>query len=190
MDPYLGQISIFSFLKIPRNWALCNGAVLQASQNQALLALLSNNFGGDGKTTVGLPDLQGRTPLHIGTLVDTSGPVSYPLGNKGGAETVGLTAAQAPIHTHSMTASSTVAAKITPSNTEYLAKPGTWKIGGAQINLYGPAAPGPLASLAPGAIATVGTSSATAASQGHNNMQPSLVTSFCIALTGVFPMRN
>lgn len=179
MDQYIGEIFMFGFNWAPKGFSLCNGNQLPVSQNQALFSLLGTTFGGNGSTNFALPDLRGRTSLGI---TNGAAPITYQQGSFGGAETVTLTQTQVPPHTHNIMASSAAANQNPPSNTNFLAKPGTWQNGGTQIDLYGPAA-GTLASMATGAISTVG-------GQGHNNMQPSLVTNFCIALSGFFPMRN
>lgn len=92
-EPYLGEIKLFPFAFAPKGWALCEGQILPISQNQALFALLGTTYGGNGTTNFALPDLRGRVPMHSG-----NGPV--PLGQKAGAETVTLTLANLPAHTH------------------------------------------------------------------------------------------
>ena len=98
-DPYLGEIGLFAGYYTPRNWELCDGQLLQISQNTALFSLLGTTYGGDGQTTFGLPDLRGRAAIHAGTGPGLS---NRRLGQKGGAEQVTLTQAQMPSHNHTL----------------------------------------------------------------------------------------
>ena len=165
-EPFLSEIRIFSFKFAPKGWALCNGQLLPINQNQALFALLGTTFGGDGRVTFALPNLQARTPIHVGN--------GHPLGENGGAQTHTLSVAELPSHTHAVRAVGTQATTAAP-NANMLA---TAK-GGA---VY--AAPANPAPLSPAAIANVG------GGQAHPNMQPFLALNFCIALQGIFPSRN
>lgn len=172
-DPFLGEIRMFGFNFAPEGWAACDGAILPISQNTALFTLLLATFGGDGKTTFGLPDFRGRVPMGIGN--DPS-----KLGKSGGSETVQLALTELPSHTHPMMASSSNAtlnrvenAMVGVATKSVLAQ--------ASINVYGP--PGNPQTLSPQAISMAG------GQQGHNNMQPYVVVNFCIALQGVFPAR-
>lgn len=171
-DPFLGEVKMCAFNFAPQGWALCNGAVLQAAQNQALNALLGNLYGGDGRTTFGLPDLQGRTPVHRDYTQQ-----DYLQGAKKGAETVVLTAANMPSHTHALSASSNAGSKQTAvaAGNSVVAASGTQ-------NFYGAAAS--LVAMNGGTCATAGGSAA------HNNMQPSLVVNFVIATAGLWPPRD
>lgn len=173
MEPYLGQIKMWGFPFNPSGYALCNGATMNVTQNAALYSLLKTQFGGNGTTTFLLPDLRGRVPLGANS--------AHPQGNTGGVESVTLATANMPAHTHLMNASNTAASFPVPGIANELAKPGNWA-NGSQIQLYGPlAAP---VTLAADAISMVGDGAA------HSNMQPYQVLNFCIALTGIFPMRN
>jgi microcystin-dependent protein len=165
-EPFLSEIRIMSFVFAPKGWALCNGQLLPINQNQALLSLLGTTFGGDGRVNFGLPDLQGRTPIHVGS--------GHTLGEKGGEQAHTLSIAELPTHVHSMQASSTAGDGPAPG--------GTLLAPGQSTQVYGPAAN--LTSLQPSTIANVG------GSQAHLNMQPFLTLSFCIALQGIFPSAN
>jgi len=173
MEPFLGEIRAFAFGMIPDGWLLCDGTTLQISQNQALAALLGNRYGGDGRTTFQLPDLRGRVPLGSGI---SSEGVVYQVGNAGGSEGVGLTSGQIPSHTHTFCCSNAAAGTNAPS----AAVPATAPAG---VNTYADAV-SPTISMAPDAVASVGQSLA------HNNMQPTLAVSFCIATTGIWPPRD
>ena len=160
-EPFLSEIRIMSFQFAPKGWALCNGQFLPINQNQALFSLLGTTFGGNGQTTFALPDLRGRVPIHVGS--------GFTLGQAGGEQAHTVSTAEMPQHTHFLNGSSTPAESNNPSS-GYLA---------AQSNTYTPATD--LVSLAPGTISNVG------GSQPHQNMQPFLTLSFCIALQGIFP---
>ncbi len=96
-EPFLSEIRIMSFVFAPRGWALCNGQLLPINQNQALFSLLGTTFGGDGRVNFALPDLRGRTPIHVGS--------SHTLGERGGEQAHTLTIAELPQHTHVANAS-------------------------------------------------------------------------------------
>lgn len=179
-DYFIGEIRMFGFNFAPDGWAMCQGQIMQIQQNAALYALLGTRYGGNGSTTFQLPDLQGRVPIAQG-LAPTG--TAYVIGTHQGTETVTLTTAQAPPHTHSMVAVTTVGTTPAPAG-EYFAAvaPDT---AGATHPIY--AAPGnpPAAPLAVNP-ATVSVSGGGA----HNNMQPFSVLNFCIALSGLFPPQQ
>ncbi len=163
-EPFLSEIRIMSFVFAPKGWALCNGQLLPINQNQALFSLLGTTFGGDGRVNFALPDLRGRTPIHVGN--------SHTLGERGGEQAHTLSIAELPEHTHVANATSAQATTSTPATNLLLAK-------STPQNLYGAASN--LQAMAPQTIANVG------GSQAHLNMQPFLTLSFCIALQGIFP---
>src|SRR4051794_6710042 len=163
-EPFLSEIRVMSFVFPPKGWALCNGQLLPINQNQALFSLLGTTFGGDGRVNFALPNLQGRTPIHVGN--------GHRLGERGGEQAHTLSTAELPAHTHVMSGSSTPAETNTPTGA-YL---------GSVANAYGPASN--VVSLAPGSVTAVG------GSQAHLNTQPFLTLSFCMALQGIFPSPN
>lgn len=163
-EPFLSEIRIMSFIFAPKGWALCNGQFLPINQNQGLFSLLGTTFGGNGQTTFALPDLRGRTPIHVGS--------GHTLGEKGGEQAHTLTIAEIPTHTHVLNANSGNATTPIPGG----------NLLGAANNLY--ASPTNLTSLSPTMVANTG------GSQAHLNMQPFLTLSFCIALQGIFPSPN
>jgi microcystin-dependent protein len=163
-EPFLSEIRIMSFGFAPQGWALCNGQLLPINQNQALFSLLGTTYGGDGRVNFGLPNLQGRTPIHTGN--------GHTLGEVGGEQAHTLNISEIPTHAHLANAS-TANGSTNFANGNILAAAG---------NLY--AAPNSLTTLNPTSIANVG------GSQAHLNMQPFLTLTFCIALQGIFPSRN
>ena len=168
-EPFLSEIRLMSFDFAPRGWALCNGQLLPINQNQALFSLLGTTFGGDGRVNFALPDLRGRTPIHVGS--------GHTLGERGGEQAHTLSIAELPEHAHVANATTTQA-----NQTSNGAAPSRMP---AQSNfsfLYGPAAN--LQAMAPNALGNVG------GSQAHLNTQPYLTLSLCIALQGIFPSPN
>ena len=163
-EPFLSEIRIMSFNFAPKGWALCNGQLLPINQNQALFALLGTTFGGNGQTTFALPNLQGTSPIHTGQ--------GFTLGTKGGESSHTVSIQEMPQHNHFWQASSQDANQ----------SPAAGAVLGRGNNLYRAASN--LTTIHP---ATLGN---TGGSQAHNNMQPYLVLSFCIALQGIFPSPN
>jgi microcystin-dependent protein len=166
-EPFLGEIRITSFNFPPKGWALCNGQLLPINQNQALFSILGTTYGGDGRTTFGLPDLQGRLPVHFGDGVV--------LGERAGEESHTLNNQEMPAHTHLANVVSGAGSSARPDT-------GYWAASGQGSLLY--ASGGANAQMNPAAIANVG------GSQPHNNLQPYLVVNFIIALQGIFPSPN
>jgi microcystin-dependent protein len=169
-DPFIGQIGVFSFPFAPRGWAFCNGQIMSIGQNQALFSLLGTTYGGDGVTTFGLPNLQGRAQVSSG---QGAGLSPYALGQVGGEAAHTLIIAEMAAHIHgAATASDTT--QLSPQ-AHYWAP----DVGGN--NTYSATAAGGMS----GAAVGIGGSG-----QGHANMQPYLALNFCIALQGVYPSRN
>ena len=169
-EPFLGEIRLMSFNFAPRGWALCNGQLLPINQNQALFALLGTTYGGDGRVTFALPDLRGRSPLHVGAGIG--------LGGMGGADSHVLTVSELPSHTHALSASSDVATTHVPGASLPAGKPR----GG--INRYAPAGSGN-STMHAGSLSSSG-----GGSQPHENRQPFLTLTFAIALQGIFPSQS
>lgn len=165
-EPFLSEIRIMSFGFPPKGWALCNGQLLPINQNQALFSLLGTTYGGDGRVNFALPNLQGKTPIHMGN--------SHTLGETAGEQNHTLSISETPTHTHAATATSTSGGIIAPS--------GNLLAGGAPQEYHAPDA-----SLAAMNAATLGSSGG---SQPHLNMQPFLTLNFSIALQGIFPSQN
>lgn len=171
-DPFVAEIRIFPFNFAPAGWAFCNGQLLPISQNTALFSLLGTTYGGDGKSTFALPDLQGSAAMHPG---QGQGLSLRDLGEIGGSETVTLIQTEIPAHTHTLRASDLPADQLVPNPNRVLAS-------SQNAFAYQPAATG-LGAMAPQALAPAG------GSLPHNNMQPYLTLNFCIALQGVYPPR-
>ncbi len=165
-EPFLSEIRIMSFAFAPRGWALCDGQLLPINQNQALFSLLGTTFGGDGRVNFALPDLRGRTPIHVGG--------GHTLGERGGEQAHTLSISEIPTHVHDHVATSGDATSNVPTG-RVLAKSTASNLYGASTN-HQPMSPAALTN--------------TGGSQAHLNMQPFLVLSFCIALQGIFPSPN
>ncbi|WP_408896005.1 phage tail protein [Nocardioides sp. R1-1] len=164
-EPYLAEIRLMSFIYPPKGWALCNGQLLPINQNQTLFALLGTAYGGNGQTNFALPDLRGRVPVHEGP--------GYGLGQAGGEEFHTVTMGELPAHTHQVGVSTLATGGTAGPSGAYL--------GGAN-NAYRPGAAS--TSLHPATVSSVG------GSQAHENRQPFLTLSFCIALQGIFPTQS
>ena len=170
-EPFVGEIRMFAGNFAPRGWAFCDGQLLAVSQNDALFSLLGTIYGGDGRTTFGLPDLRGRIPIHAGT-----GPGLSPrrLGAKSGSEKVTLTTNQLASHTHDWNANTASAKDPSPA--------GHVTADTSPINFYEPQ--NQTVSLASNTIANTG------GSGSHTNLMPTLCINFIIALVGIYPSRQ
>lgn len=166
MDPFVAEIRMFPFTFAPTGWAFCNGQLLPLSQNTALFSLLGTYYGGDGKSTFALPDLQGSSPMHPSN--------QFFLGQMGGSDTVTLLESEMPFHTHGLVATvedGTQGSLVTDITlaTSFAGQ------------LYQTNTSANLTTMHPNSLAPGG------GSQPHNNLMPYLVVNFCIALQGVFP---
>lgn len=172
-DQFLAEIRIFPFNFPPTGWAFCNGQLMPISQNTALFALLGTTYGGDGKSTFALPDMQGNTPMQPG---QGQGLSLRDLGEMSGVESITLLVSEIPLHTHTLRGS--IESATQGSLTENV-------IYGQSVNglLYQTNSSANLQNLNFGALAPAG------GGLPHNNMQPYLTLNFCIALQGIFPQR-
>jgi microcystin-dependent protein len=164
-EPFLGEIKIISWNFPPKGWTFCNGQLLPINQNQALFSILGTTYGGDGRVNFGLPNLQGRSPVHVGNGIA--------LGELGGETTHTLNISEIPAHNHVPVGSSNTATVRSAAGHLWCAD--------STNNPYNPTAD---TAMNP---ATVG---ATGGSQPHENMSPYLVLNFVIALQGIFPSQN
>jgi microcystin-dependent protein len=164
-EPFLSEIRIMSFVFAPKGWALCNGQLLPINQNQALFSLLGTTFGGDGRVNFALPDLRGRTPIHVGS--------GHTLGERAGEQAHTLSIAELPTHTHVLSATSAGGTTNVVTGNVLAKSLGLQYSGATQ-----------LVAMNPESVTSVG------GSQAHLNMQPFLTLSFCIALQGIFPSPN
>ena len=172
-EPFTAEIRIFAGNFAPRGWAFCNGQLLPIAQNTALFSLIGTTYGGDGRTTTALPNLKGRAPMHPGR---GPGLTARRLGQRGGVETVTLTEAQMPDHTHPFEGSSDPPDSTQPGNS-LAAQP----VGRGAGVIYGTANP---VNQDPRTVDNAGGGLA------HNNMQPFLAINFIIALVGLYPSRS
>src|SRR5436190_17777435 len=116
IDPFVAEIRMFPFQTVPTGWASCDGQLLPISQNTALFSLLGTTYGGDGKSTFALPNLQGCVPLHVGGAQPGQGLSVYDLGQQEGTETVTLLQSEMPAHTHFVNAQTQNATANSPNN--------------------------------------------------------------------------
>ncbi|MBM7647792.1 microcystin-dependent protein [Bacillus ectoiniformans] len=154
----------------PEKWALCQGQLISITENEALFSLIGTTYGGDGRTTFALPDYRGRVVVHQGQNPITG--TMYPLGQKAGTETVTLTTAQLPEHTHVVHASSQAGTEPTPEN----------NVWGSGVQQYSTQAPN--ATMNPQTVSNVG------GNQSHDNMMPYLTMNYIISLYGIYPQRS
>ena len=166
--PFLSEIKIVSFNFPPKGWAFCNGQLMPINQNQALFSLMGTTYGGDGRVTFALPNLQTRTPIHMGSSLGNN----FTLGQVGGETAHTLNIPEMPGHNHVPVGSSTVGSLPSASGN-------VW--GSASANPYSSSSNAPMSAAA---VANQG------ASQPHENMSPYLVLNFIIALQGIFPSQN
>src|SRR5437764_12298247 len=162
-EPFLSEIRIMSFVFAPKGWALCNGQLLPINQNQPLFSLLGTTFGGHGRVNFGLPNLQGNVRIHVGS--------GHVLGEKGGTQSVTVSIAQLPTHTHVANGTTVTGDTFVPTGNLLADDAIGIEYGGATN----------LTSLIPAMVTNVG------GSQAHLNMQPFLTLTFCIALQGILP---
>jgi microcystin-dependent protein len=163
-EPFLAEIKIAGFNFAPRGYALCDGQILPINQNQSLYSLLGTIYGGDGRTSFALPDLRSRVPVHKGDGVT--------LGQRSGEENHVLSAAEIPEHSHGLKASANSGAAPIPANLVLGSHPNGYGAGGSDVS--------------PASV-QVGQAGGN---QAHDNMQPFLAITFCIAIQGIFPSRN
>jgi microcystin-dependent protein len=166
-EPFLAELRMMSFVFPPKGWALANGQLLPINQNQALFSLLGTTFGGDGRVNFGLPNLQGRVPMHMGS--------GHTLGEVGGVQAVTLSIAQIPTHVHTANAANVPPSAPNPATSRMLSQSTGSFVYAAATNLQ---------AMDPTSLSNVG------GSQAHLNMQPFLTISFCIALQGIFPSQT
>jgi len=165
-EPFLGEIKIISWNFPPKGWTFCNGQLLPINQNQALFSILGTTYGGDGRVNFGLPNLQGRVPVHVGDGIA--------LGELGGETTHTLNISEIPAHNHVPMGNSTNPAGFAS----------------ASGNLWGFNSTPPYTQASPNTPMDPSCITTTGGNQPHENMSPYLVLNFIIALQGIFPSQN
>jgi microcystin-dependent protein len=168
-QPFVGEVRVVGFNFAPVGWATCNGVLQSIAENSTLFNLIGTTYGGDGQQTFGLPDLQGRIPIHQGS----NGVSTYVIGAKGGVENVTITLNQFPTHTHQLLGSATAAGSNIPTNNTL----------GSSVGIYTTGAPAIAMNNA-----MIGSSGG--GSQPHSNLQPYLALNWIISLFGIFPSQS
>ncbi len=171
-DPFLAEIRMLPYTYPPRDWAYCDGQIIPIAQNPALFAIINTIYGGDGRSTMGLPNLQIKTPMHPGR---GPGLTSHQLGDVGGSNYVPLTQDQMPVHNHKLRGTTEATTAVTDPTNQILAK---------AKGRYAPDDGSATVSMAPETLTNTGSDT------GHSNMQPSVAVNFCICLDGLFPSRS
>jgi len=169
-NPFLGEVRAFGFGFAPKGWHNCDGTILAISQYSALYALLGTQYGGNGTTTFALPDLRGRAAISFSS--------TYTQGEQDGSETVTVTIASMPAHTHQLSGSTAAGGAGDPTNAVLAT------VGGASTPKHYTDPVTTVIALNPASVQNAGQS------QAHDNMQPSLVINYCIAMSGIYPPRN
>jgi microcystin-dependent protein len=172
--PFVGEIRLFPYTFAPVGWQLCDGSLLSISGYEVLYTLLGTTYGGDGVSTFAVPDLRGRVPVHQGT---GTGLTARVIGQREGTESVTVTPAQLPAHTHAFVAAIDIASLNAPAATAELGGLGT-------DTMYSGTFTGNPIPLAGASISQVG------GNLPHDNTMPTLAASFCIAVAGIFPSQG
>ncbi|GAB3385479.1 phage tail protein [Lysobacter fragariae] len=174
-QPFVGEIRLFGFSRVPNGWQACDGSLLSIAEYEVLFTLLGTTYGGDGQTTFAVPDMRGRLPVHQG---QGPGLSNYVIGQSSGTETVTLLGTQMPAHSHSMVATSAAASATAPASNLLLGAPS----GDAMYvtNLTG---------ATPVLMSPQSTSNA-GGTQPHDNLMPTLTVQFCIAWAGIYPSQG
>jgi microcystin-dependent protein len=173
-DPFIGEIRLLAFPRVPSGWLACNGQSIPISEYQTLYAVIGTTYGGDGQQTFNLPDLRGRVPIHYGQGANLP---PYVIGELAGEDAHSLVDAEMPSHSHALVSSTAAATTATPSTTVHLGTVGSG-------NLYAPAAnAAPYEIMAP-CVGFAGTS------LPHENIMPTLVCNYCICFNGIYPSSS
>jgi microcystin-dependent protein len=177
-SPFVCEIRIFPFNFAPTGWAFCDGQLLVLSQNTAVFSLLGTFYGGDGKTTFALPNLQGMGAMHT-TQYSGGGPFGdFPLGSTSGTDYVTLLTSEMPVHTH------TVQADANHNNANAFSPNGAVPVNANPTNTFSVSTTPQLGLMNPAMVSVAG------GSLPHNNLMPYLVLTYCIALQGIYPPRS
>ncbi|WP_322979640.1 phage tail protein [Pseudomonas sp. C11] len=174
MDAYVGQIRLFAGNYAPKDWAFCNGAIINISDNEILYSLIGTAYGGDGKTNFMLPDLRGRLPLHIGKGPQTT--TNYTLGQTVGAETVTITTSNLPTHNHAVNATAVAATQTSPEGEPLLGK--------SEPGFYMPKT---ATDFTPLQMDNAALEEAPGGNEPHNNYMPTIAMNYIICTVGLYP---
>lgn len=184
MEGTIGEVRLFAGNFAPRNWAFCQGQLLNIADNQALFSIIGTIYGGDGRTTFGLPDLRGRAPISPG---QGPGLSNYTVGQRGGAEAVTLSTNQIPAHSHSVAHNLSAAA---PATTKPALDTEPSPTVAPAVTTEASYASPTDTTMLPGAVTGSITAANTGGNQAHENRSPWLAMNYIICLIGVFPSRS
>ena len=182
---YIGEIIIGGWTFCPRGTAEADGQLIAITQNEALFSLYGTNFGGDGRTTFGLPDMRGRSPVHVG---QGPGLANRQLGQKGGTQSVTLTQNQMPSHTHTVTSTATTTVSVGPGQAGAF-DAGDHIVAGTDI-YASTGSPNQALDPATVGVTVASTANPTGGSQSFQIMNPYLAVRYCVVLFGIYPSRN
>jgi microcystin-dependent protein len=180
-QPFVGQVIMFGGNFAPQGWMTCSGQLLPISEYQVLFNLIGTTYGGDGQSSFGLPDLQGRVPINQGQGPGLSARV---IGQKSGTETVTLTTTQIPGHTHSINAVNANANQQVPAGNSILANEVTTATGGGNAFAYVSGTPATTSTMLPASLNMAG------GNLPHENIQPVMAVTYCISPFGIYPSQN
>lgn len=191
-DPFIAEIKIFAGNFAPRGWAFCNGQLLPIAQNTALFSLIGTIYGGDGRTTTALPNMQGRLPMHPG---NGPGLTQRRLGEKGGSATVNLTSNQTPGHGHAVNPNPAADPLPLNATVKTVSSRANHGFEGGHLsntvdsNRYQDTA-APDQAMHAGSVDIDASTENAGSGQPHNNLPPYLALNYIIALTGTYPSRS
>lgn len=171
--PFVGEIRLFGFSRLPTGWLPCDGSLQPISEYDVLFTLIGTTYGGDGQSTFAVPDLRGQLPLHNGA---GQGLTPRVIGESGGSENVTLLTGQLPAHSHTLSATTVTATSMTPGSELGALTGDTMYV----TDLTGATA----ATMAPASITASGNT------QPHDNLMPTLTVQYCVAWAGIFPSQN
>lgn len=184
-EPFIGEVKIFGFNFAPRGYATCQGQIMSIAQNTALFSLLGTTYGGNGQTTFGLPNLQGRAPIGQG---QSTGGSSYVMGQLSGTESISLVTSQIPQHVHALGPLAAVKIKASSALADELSANGNFPATNPNYAAY--SGNGATPNVYMGSSEISGTTALTGSGLPFSILNPYLAINYSIAINGLFPSRN